>query len=159
MQCFLNLTANISCYPKTHDEWQNTRCIIANSIYEENINLWQKLFWSYRLENEFPSVIHERITYLCSDWNVHLCSVRIAVFSVSVLHDERIVVVAEQRPDASEEDSFQWMSRVLQVCLGFRVLFYIIPILHCFDNLTVLLTFNKMRIFCLTIRPSTASIR
>lgn len=41
---------------------------------------------------------------------------RIAVFSVSVLHDERIVVVAEQRPDASEEDSFQWMSRVLQVC-------------------------------------------
>lgn len=42
---------------------------------------------------------------------------RIAVFSVSVLHDERIVVVAEQRPDASEEDSFQWMSRVLQVLL------------------------------------------
>ncbi|XP_069790306.1 disco-interacting protein 2 homolog A-like isoform X3 [Narcine bancroftii] len=39
---------------------------------------------------------------------------RIAVFSVNVLHDERIVLVAEQRPDASEEDSFQWMSRVLQ---------------------------------------------
>ncbi|CDQ89946.1 unnamed protein product [Oncorhynchus mykiss] len=45
-------------------------------------------------------------------WSL-LCS-RIAVFSVSVLHDERIVVVAEQRPDASEEGSFQWMSRVLQ---------------------------------------------
>lgn len=79
---------------------------------------------------------------------MHLCSVRIAVFSVSVLHDERIVVVAEQRPDASEEDSFQWMSRVLQVCLGFRVLFFIIPILlfmyfHSFDNLTVILTFLK----------------
>uniref|UniRef100_A0A8D0G6T8 Disco interacting C n=1 Tax=Sphenodon punctatus TaxID=8508 RepID=A0A8D0G6T8_SPHPU len=40
--------------------------------------------------------------------------VRIAVFSVSVLHDERIVIVAEQRPDSTEEDSFQWMSRVLQ---------------------------------------------
>lgn len=40
---------------------------------------------------------------------------RIAVFSVTVLHDDRIVLVAEQRPDASEEDSFQWMSRVLQV--------------------------------------------
>ncbi|XP_043917847.1 disco-interacting protein 2 homolog A-like [Protopterus annectens] len=39
---------------------------------------------------------------------------RIAVFSVTVLHDERIVLVAEQRPDASEEDSFQWMSRVIQ---------------------------------------------
>ncbi|XP_048724969.1 disco-interacting protein 2 homolog A isoform X6 [Caretta caretta] len=39
---------------------------------------------------------------------------RIAVFSVTVLHDDRIVLVAEQRPDASEEDSFQWMSRVLQ---------------------------------------------
>jgi len=32
-----------------------------------------------------------------------------------VFYDERIVIVAEQRPDASEEDSFQWMSRVLQV--------------------------------------------
>ncbi|MEQ2206383.1 DIP2 disco-interacting protein 2 C [Xenoophorus captivus] len=40
---------------------------------------------------------------------------RIAVFSITVLHDERIVVVAEQRPDSTEEDSFQWMSRVLQV--------------------------------------------
>ncbi|XP_014340229.1 disco-interacting protein 2 homolog B-A isoform X1 [Latimeria chalumnae] len=39
---------------------------------------------------------------------------RIAVFSVTVFYDERIVVVAEQRIDASEEDSFQWMSRVLQ---------------------------------------------
>ncbi|XP_063284226.1 disco-interacting protein 2 homolog B isoform X1 [Pelobates fuscus] len=39
---------------------------------------------------------------------------RIAVFSITVFYDERIVVVAEQRPDASEEDSFQWMSRVLQ---------------------------------------------
>lgn len=37
------------------------------------------------------------------------------MFSVTVLHDDRIVLVAEQRPDASEEDSFQWMSRVLQV--------------------------------------------
>lgn len=47
---------------------------------------------------------------------------RIAVFSVSVLHDERIVVVAEQRPDASEEDSFQWMSRVLQVLRALHVI-------------------------------------
>uniref|UniRef100_A0A6Q2ZFW9 DMAP1-binding domain-containing protein n=1 Tax=Esox lucius TaxID=8010 RepID=A0A6Q2ZFW9_ESOLU len=39
---------------------------------------------------------------------------RITVFSVTVFYDERIVIVAEQRPDASEEDSFQWMSRVLQ---------------------------------------------
>lgn len=38
------------------------------------------------------------------------------MFSVTVFYDERIVIVAEQRPDASEEDSFQWMSRVLQVC-------------------------------------------
>ncbi|KAJ3586961.1 hypothetical protein NHX12_013352 [Muraenolepis orangiensis] len=41
-------------------------------------------------------------------------AVEIAVFSVTVFYDERIVIVAEQRPDASEEDSFQWMSRVLQ---------------------------------------------
>lgn len=50
---------------------------------------------------------------LCSLLCCHLC--RIAVFSVTVFYDERIVIVAEQRPDASEEDSFQWMSRVLQV--------------------------------------------
>ncbi|XP_064646090.1 disco-interacting protein 2 homolog C-like [Lineus longissimus] len=39
---------------------------------------------------------------------------RIAVFSVRVLKDERIIIIAEQRPDCSEEESFQWMSRVLQ---------------------------------------------
>ena len=33
---------------------------------------------------------------------------------IQVLRDERICVVAEQRPDCSEEESFQWMSRVLQ---------------------------------------------
>lgn len=48
---------------------------------------------------------------------------RIAVFSVTVLHDDRIVLVAEQRPDASEEDSFQWMSRVLQVVRSVLSLF------------------------------------
>lgn len=53
-----------------------------------------------------------------TDWSLCLCLCRIAVFSVTVLRDERIVVVAEQRPDSTEEDSFQWMSRVLQVgCL------------------------------------------
>ncbi|XP_053386607.1 disco-interacting protein 2 homolog C-like isoform X2 [Mercenaria mercenaria] len=39
---------------------------------------------------------------------------RIAVFSIEVLKDERIVIIAEQRPDCPEEESFQWMSRVLQ---------------------------------------------
>uniref|UniRef100_A0A158Q7U2 AMP-binding domain-containing protein n=1 Tax=Elaeophora elaphi TaxID=1147741 RepID=A0A158Q7U2_9BILA len=39
---------------------------------------------------------------------------RIAVFSVNVLRDERICIVAEQKPGVSEEDSFGWMSRVLQ---------------------------------------------
>ncbi|XP_065163963.1 disco-interacting protein 2 isoform X5 [Atheta coriaria] len=39
---------------------------------------------------------------------------RIAVFSHRVLRDERICVIAEQRPDCSEEESFQWMSRVIQ---------------------------------------------
>ena len=39
---------------------------------------------------------------------------RIAVYSIRVLRDERICVIAEQRPDCTEEESFQWMSRVLQ---------------------------------------------
>ncbi|PFX26048.1 Disco-interacting protein 2-like C [Stylophora pistillata] len=37
----------------------------------------------------------------------------IAIFSLSVLKDDRIVVVAEQRPQCTEEESFQWMSHVL----------------------------------------------
>uniref|UniRef100_A0A3Q2P726 Disco interacting A n=1 Tax=Fundulus heteroclitus TaxID=8078 RepID=A0A3Q2P726_FUNHE len=61
---------------------------------------------------------------------------RIAVFSVSVLHDERIVVVAEQRPDSSEEDSFQWMSRVLQVPTSSQGLF--LPSLIPLSTLSVL---------------------
>lgn len=39
---------------------------------------------------------------------------RIAVFSVPVLRDERIIVVAEQKQDVNEEDSFNWMIRVIQ---------------------------------------------
>jgi len=39
---------------------------------------------------------------------------RIAVFSTKVLRDERVIIIAEQRPDATEEECFQWMSRVLQ---------------------------------------------
>lgn len=39
---------------------------------------------------------------------------RIAIFSIKVLRDERICVIAEQRPECTEEESFQWMSRVLQ---------------------------------------------
>eukprot|EP00118_Oscarella_pearsei_P010627 m.66278 g.66278 ORF g.66278 m.66278 type:complete len:1520 (+) comp35377_c0_seq1:125-4684(+) len=38
---------------------------------------------------------------------------RIAIFSFNVWHEERIVVVAEQRPGCSEEEAFQWMSSVL----------------------------------------------
>ena len=33
----------------------------------------------------------------------HLCC-RIAVFSLTVLRDERVVIVAEQRPDCSEDE-------------------------------------------------------
>uniref|UniRef100_A0A8C8ML61 DMAP1-binding domain-containing protein n=1 Tax=Oncorhynchus tshawytscha TaxID=74940 RepID=A0A8C8ML61_ONCTS len=40
---------------------------------------------------------------------------RIAVFSVTVFYDERIVIVAEQRPDASEEDSFHWVHHLLSI--------------------------------------------
>lgn len=39
---------------------------------------------------------------------------RIAVFSIKILRDERICVFAEQRPECTEDESFQWMSKVLQ---------------------------------------------
>lgn len=38
---------------------------------------------------------------------------RIVVFSVTVLREERMVIVAEQKANCSEDESFQWMSRVL----------------------------------------------
>ncbi|XP_016150634.1 disco-interacting protein 2 homolog C-like [Sinocyclocheilus grahami] len=49
---------------------------------------------------------------------------RTVVFSVNVLYDERIVLVAEQRPDSTEEESYQWMSRVLQSSLDLIAAFY-----------------------------------
>ena len=39
---------------------------------------------------------------------------RIAVFSVPVLRDERLVIIVEQKTEASEEDCFRWMSCVIQ---------------------------------------------
>lgn len=39
---------------------------------------------------------------------------RIAVLSIKILRDERICVFAEQRPECTEDESFQWMSKVLQ---------------------------------------------
>jgi hypothetical protein len=39
---------------------------------------------------------------------------RVVIFSIRVLRDERIIIVAEQRPDIAEDECFQWMSRVLQ---------------------------------------------
>ncbi|ULU11405.1 hypothetical protein L3Y34_015097 [Caenorhabditis briggsae] len=39
---------------------------------------------------------------------------RICVFSTSVLRDERIVIVAEQKPNCSEEEAFDWITRVLR---------------------------------------------
>uniref|UniRef100_A0A914GXB6 AMP-dependent synthetase/ligase domain-containing protein n=1 Tax=Globodera rostochiensis TaxID=31243 RepID=A0A914GXB6_GLORO len=41
---------------------------------------------------------------------------RIAVFSVSVLRDERVCIVCEQRAELSEDDAFNWMVRVVQAC-------------------------------------------
>ncbi|KAI6179395.1 Dip2a protein [Aphelenchoides besseyi] len=38
---------------------------------------------------------------------------RIAVFSVNVLKDERVCLVAEQKNDSTEEQSFNWMAKVL----------------------------------------------
>uniref|UniRef100_A0AAF5D690 DMAP1-binding domain-containing protein n=1 Tax=Strongyloides stercoralis TaxID=6248 RepID=A0AAF5D690_STRER len=39
---------------------------------------------------------------------------RIAVFSINVLRDERICIVAEQKPDVQEEEAFNWITKVLQ---------------------------------------------
>jgi len=41
------------------------------------------------------------------------------VFSIRVLRDERICIVAEQRPEVNEEDAFPWM-----VLTYIRLFFY-----------------------------------
>ena len=46
---------------------------------------------------------------------------RIAVFSIRVLRDERIVIVAEQRPDSSEEEVI-YLNFVLNSFLYFRLI-------------------------------------
>ena len=38
---------------------------------------------------------------------------RIAVFSITVLREERVVVVAEQRPACTDEEAFTWMNSVV----------------------------------------------
>ena len=38
---------------------------------------------------------------------------RIAVFSINVLRDERVLVVAEQRPGCTDEEAFSWMNNVV----------------------------------------------
>ena len=38
---------------------------------------------------------------------------RIAVFSVTVLREERVVVVAEQKPNCTDEEAFTWMNSVV----------------------------------------------
>lgn len=40
------------------------------------------------------------------------------MFGVTVLKDERLVVVVEQKPDCSEELCFKWMSNVIQVIVA-----------------------------------------
>lgn len=67
---------------------------------------------------------------------------RIAIFSIKVLRDERICVIAEQRPDCTEEESFQWMSRVLQAVDRFVI--YIIKYIQLIFHLKFsLLVYTK----------------
>lgn len=56
---------------------------------------------------------------------------RIAVFSIKILRDERICIFAEQRPECTEEESFQWMSKVLQAvdCIH-KVGIYCLALVH-----------------------------
>lgn len=67
------------------------------------------------------------------------------MFSVTVFYDERIVIVAEQRPDASEEDSFQWMSRVLQVNLWI--------LLDLFHNVSAAILHDELSDLSFVMKP------
>lgn len=54
-----------------------------------------------------------KATVLAVDPVKHVHRGRIAVFAVSVLKEDRMVIVVEQKSHCSEEKSFQWMSHVL----------------------------------------------
>ena len=45
--------------------------------------------------------------------NAFLMFYRIVVFSVTVYKEERVVVVAEQKPNCSDEEAFTWMNSVV----------------------------------------------
>ena len=50
--------------------------------------------------------------------HIHTCMcthnlLRIAIFSISVLREERVVVVAEQKPNCTDEEAFTWMNSVV----------------------------------------------
>lgn len=45
--------------------------------------------------------------------NAFLVFCRIVVFSVTVYKEERVVVVAEQKPNCSDEEAFTWMNSVV----------------------------------------------
>ncbi len=43
----------------------------------------------------------------------HCVIFRIAVFSVPVLREERVVVIGEQKPNCTDEEAFTWMNSVV----------------------------------------------
>lgn len=89
---------------------------------------------------------------------------------MTVFYDERVVIVAEQRPDAGEEDSFQWMSRVLQVkhlqMFFFQHHLCFSDHLECFQNIIFLFfscspstlqaidSIHQVGLYCLALVPA-----
>ena len=53
--------------------------------------------------------VHVPLTLACLICSTH----RIAVFSVTVLREERVVVVAEQKPNCTDEEAHTWMNSVV----------------------------------------------
>ncbi len=94
----------------------NADDLVATALAVEPVKTVYRGRWGFPFEYGENNVV---LTFILMREDINLMCMyvfcRIAVFSVTVFFDERIVIVAEQRPDASEEDSFQWMSRVLQV--------------------------------------------
>ena len=63
---------------------------------------------------------------------------RIAVFSIKVLRDERICVVAEQRPDCSEEEVRR------KIVLGTELTIFYLHDFFCYRSSSVILSQNVM---------------
>jgi len=115
-------------------------CNIKRSVYCENhgksLQLWIKLQWRRSGTTALACAFQPQPAtlggYSLTPTHVRTCVYRIAVFSVRVLKDERVVVIAEQRPDCAEEEVCTCSRVRLSLCFLLLLCLYLFAV--CFSS-------------------------